>query len=208
MIRCLIFDCDGTLVDSEFLCNLGLEIQLRHYGVAASAHKMMERFRGEKLAKIIDELEAEYQVELKEGFVSSYREIVDTLFEERLKPCIGVAEMLSAISLPMCVASSGPLNKINKALTLTGLSGYFNDNIFSSYDVGSWKPEPGIFLHAAKAMGFAPQDCAVIEDSPVGITAAQRAGMRPILYDPTGIHAHINGVYKIRHMKELKHAIA
>jgi len=207
MIQCIIFDCDGTLVDSEFLCNLGLEIKLRDYGVEVSAREMMERFRGGKLATILDELEKEHQIKLKKDFVPSYRSLVDRLFEERLQPCVGVAEMLSEISLPKCVASSGPLNKINKALTLTGLSSHFNDNIFSSYEVGSWKPEPGIFLHAAKAMGYFPQHCAVVEDSLLGIAAAQRAEMRAILYDPTGIHSRIKGVCKIQHMSELQNAI-
>ena len=44
MIKCLIFDCDGTLVDSEFLCNLGLEIKLREYQIEASASEMMKKF--------------------------------------------------------------------------------------------------------------------------------------------------------------------
>lgn len=207
MIQCIIFDCDGTLVDSEFLCNLGLEIKLRDYGIEASANEMMSRFRGGKLATILDELKKEHQIELEEDFVPSYRSLVDRLFEERLQPCLGVAEMLSEINLPKCVASSGPLNKINKALTLTGLSSYFNGNIFSSYEVGSWKPEPGILLHASKIMGYSPQHCVVVEDSPVGIVSAQRADMQAILYDPSGIHSHIKGVRKIRHMSELQNAI-
>ena len=207
MIQCIIFDCDGTLVDSEFLCNLGLEIKLRDYGIKASAHEMMARFRGGKLAAILDELKNEHQIEFKEDFVPSYRLLVDRLFDEKLQPCIGVADMLSTISLPKCVASSGPLSKINKALTITGLSGYFNGNIFSSYEVGSWKPDPGLFLHASEAMGYAPENCAVVEDSPVGITAAQRANMRAILYDPLGIHSNIKEVCKIQHMNELQNEI-
>lgn len=207
MVQCIIFDCDGTLVDSEFLCNLGLEIQLRGYGIETSAREMMERFRGGKLASILDELKKVHQVELKEDFVPAYRSLVDSLFEERLRPCVGVPQMLSSIKLPKCVASSGPLNKINKALTITGLTSYFDGNIFSSYEVGSWKPEPGIFLHASKVMGYSPQHCLVVEDSPVGIAAAQRADMQVILYDPNGIHSDIKSVRKIRHMNELKNAI-
>ena len=44
MIKCLIFDCDGTLVDSEYLCNLGLEVKLRDYGIEVSANTMIERY--------------------------------------------------------------------------------------------------------------------------------------------------------------------
>lgn len=207
MIQCIIFDCDGTLVDSEYLCNLGLEIKLKEYGVNESAYKMMEKFRGGKLTTILESLEEQHKIKLTEDFIRSYRALVESLFEEQLQPCEGVAEMLAEISLPKCVASSGPHNKINKALNFTGLSGYFKGNIFSSYEVRSWKPDPGIFLHAARVMGYSPQNCVVVEDSLVGIAAAQRAEMNPILYDPTGIHPHINGVHKIQHMSELSGVI-
>ncbi len=207
MIKCIIFDCDGTLVDSEYLCNLGLEIKLKGYGVELSAVEMMDRFRGGKLATILKTIESEHEIKLNEDFVSSYRSLVDELFEKELKACEGVNVALTEISLPKCVASSGPIEKINLALSITGLSSYFRGNIFSSYVVGSWKPDPGIFLHAAKAMGFRPDECAVVEDSPVGISAAIAAGMRPILYDPNGIHDSAFYTHIIKHMRELQSAI-
>ena len=130
MIKCIIFDCDGTLVDSEYLCNLGLEIKLREYGVEASASEMMKLFRGGKLADILETLESDHQIKFRGDFIPSYRSLVDGLFEQQLQPCEGVNEMLLEIELPKCVASSGPLQKINRALSITGLSNHFNDNIF------------------------------------------------------------------------------
>lgn len=207
MIQCIIFDCDGTLVDSEYLCNLGLEIKLKDYGIVASAETMMKRFRGGRLALILQELEKEHKIKLKEDFVPSYRSLVEKLFDERLEPCEGVPKMIEAIDLPKCVASSGPLEKINKALSVTGLAGHFGDKLFSCYEVGTWKPDPGIFLHAAKAMGFQPNQCVVVEDSPVGISAAKAAGMFSVLYDPDNMHHSITGACKIKHMKQLQSAI-
>ncbi|ROS05531.1 HAD superfamily hydrolase (TIGR01509 family) [Sinobacterium caligoides] len=207
MIKCIIFDCDGTLVNSEYLCNLALEIKLKEYGVESSANEMMQRFRGGKLANILETLENDHQIKLGEDFVPLYRSLVENLFEQKLKPCEGVSEMLQEIALPKCVASSGPIEKINKALSLTGLTEHFIGNIYSSYIVGSWKPDPGIFLHAARDMGFRPDECAVVEDSPLGITAAQSAGMYPVLYDPIGTHKTIEGAHRIEHMEQLKDAI-
>ena len=207
MIKCIIFDCDGTLVDSEYLCNLSLEILLKDYGIESSATEMMEKYRGGKLAVIIQDIELNHQVKFNDNFVSSYRKIVDELFDDKLKPCEGVENALSEIKLPKCVASSGPIEKINKALSITGLNEHFNGKIYSSYAVGSWKPDPGIFLHAAKQMGFQPDECAVVEDSPVGIAAAKAAGMRPILYDPNNIHSTISCMHTIKHMRELSDAL-
>ncbi|ASP39126.1 hypothetical protein CHH28_10735 [Bacterioplanes sanyensis] len=116
MIKCIIFDCDGTLVDSEYLCNLALEIKLREYGIDASAEEMMKQFRGGKLANILEILESDHQIELRDDFIPSYRSLVDELFEQQLQPCKGVQEMLREIELPKCVASSGPLEAVSQLL--------------------------------------------------------------------------------------------
>ena len=91
MIKCLIFDCDGTLVDSEYLCNLGLEIKLKDYGIESSANTMMKKYRGGKLAEILQSIEKEHNINLKESFVSEYREIVDELFEKESPSKVGAA---------------------------------------------------------------------------------------------------------------------
>jgi haloacid dehalogenase-like hydrolase len=75
----------------------------------------------------------------------------------------GVVAMLESLSHPRCVASSGPLAKILQALEISGLAPYFGGHLFSSCDVGIWKPAPGLFLWAAQEMGFTPSQCAVIE---------------------------------------------
>jgi beta-phosphoglucomutase-like phosphatase (HAD superfamily) len=72
-------------------------------------------------------------------------------------------------------------------LEVSGLAAYFGDNLFSSYVIGSWKPDPGLFQYAAYAMAFVPSRCAVIEDSEVGIEAAIAAGMTPLYYVQTGV---------------------
>ena len=204
MIKCLIFDCDGTLVDSEYLCNLGLEIKLKDYGIESSANTMMKKYRGGKLAEILQSIEKEHNINLKESFVSEYREIVDELFEKELNPCQGVSEFLNQNSIPVCVASSGPIKKIKKALKTTVLKKYFDNNIFSSYEINSWKPDPDIFLYAAEKMGMNPDECLVIEDSMKGIESGLAAGMKTILYDPMNLFNDVNGVQRINKMNELK----
>ena len=113
MIKCLIFDCDGTLVDSELLCNLGLVLQLKEYGVNLSSIDLMQKYRGGKLADILKSIEKEHSIVLKEDFEKNYRIRVDHLFERALTPCKGVIEFLAQNTLSVCVASSGPIKKIN-----------------------------------------------------------------------------------------------
>ena len=179
-IACVIFDLDGTLVDSEGLCNQAfldllpeLDCPLEH---------MIDRYRGRKLTPILEDIEQRISRKLPADFEHVYRSRVAELFDAELRPMPGVLEMLESVSYPVCVASSGPREKINKALSVSSLSRFFNNNVFSSYEVGSWKPDPGLFLHAARVMGYSPQNCAVIEDSQPGIQAAVAAGMRAFLY--------------------------
>jgi HAD superfamily hydrolase (TIGR01509 family) len=81
---------------------------------------------------------------------------------------------------PVCVASNAPRSKIELCLATTGLARFFEGRIFSAYEVGSWKPDPGLFLHAAQAMGAAPARCLVVEDSAPGVIAAREAGMQVV----------------------------
>ena len=202
MIKCLLFDCDGTLVDSEFLCNLGLEIKLREYGIEASASGMMKKYRGGKLADILKSIELEHAILLSDDFETAYRNLVEQLFEMELTTCKGVVEFLEQNTLATCVASNAPLKKIEKALSITDLKKYFN-TIFSAYEINSWKPNPEIFLHAASVMGFSPNECLVIEDSPKGIEAGLAAKMKTVLFDPMDLHENIEGVHRINEMVQL-----
>jgi HAD superfamily hydrolase (TIGR01509 family) len=185
LVECIIFDCDGTLVDSEHLCNLALEKLLEELEIVETVEALLSRYRGHKLANILKDIEDRHKVSLNNCFVPRYRDLVAQLFLDKLEPIEGVMDALESIQLPKCVASSGPMEKIRQALQVTNLASYFRDDIFSSYDIQSWKPEPDLFLWAANAMGIAPSKCAVVEDSLVGIEAAKRAGMIPFLYAPS-----------------------
>ncbi|ELB2821931.1 HAD-IA family hydrolase [Vibrio alginolyticus] len=202
-MKLVIFDCDGTLVDSELLCNLALERQLAEIGVECKAKALLDKFRGCKLSSIFASLESEFSISLPESFESEYRYKVGELFDEHLKPNPGVKEVLESLSIPFCIASSAPREKINRALSVTGLDGYFDSNIFSSYEVCSWKPEPKLFLHAANAMGFNPEDCCVVEDSLLGLEAASNAKMKAVYYAPKVAKQNYLGAVQIQNMSEL-----
>jgi HAD superfamily hydrolase (TIGR01509 family) len=173
------------LVDSEHLCNLALEKLLGELEIVETVEALLSRYRGHKLANILKDIEDRHKVSLNSCFVPRYRDLVTQFFLDKLEPTEGVMDALESIQLPKCVASSGPMEKIRQALQVTNLANYFRDDIFSSYDIQSWKPEPDLFLWAANAMGIAPSKCAVVEDSPAGIEAAKRAGMIPFLYAPS-----------------------
>ena len=188
MIKGIIFDCDGTLVDSEHLFNRVLSIKLEERGVGLTANQLVARFRGVKFADVIATIEQEYSVDLDENFIEQYRTLVSTFFKQDLQACDGVAQTLAKIDLPMSVATNGPLAKMKIAMDVTELSGFFNGHLFSAYEIGCWKPDPGLFLHVASIMNLTAQECLVVEDSVVGIEGAIAANMKAVLYDPKDVH--------------------
>jgi len=198
---CVIFDLDGTLVDSEVLCNQAFVDLLPELGETAAF--LTTEHRGKKLSSILQGLEHRLGRQLTADFESLYRVRVAELFDLHLEPTPGARKMLEGLSQLCCVASSGPPQKIAYALKIAGLATFFADRIFSSYDVGSWKPDPGLFLHAAGALGFPPNRCVVVEDSEVGLAAAKSAGMHALHYAPANAPRSGAPFESFSHMSEL-----
>ncbi|MGJ8530225.1 HAD family hydrolase [Maritalea sp.] len=183
MISCVIFDMDGTLIDSETLCNQALLDVIPE--ITIPLHELVNMFGGRKLSWMFEQIECKFKVILPKNIEKIYRERVSELFETDLRAFPGVPEMLAILPIPCCIATSAPRAKVTHALEKTELSGFFDDRIFSSYEIGSWKPEPEIFLHAAHQMSVLPRNCLVIEDSEAGIQAAKSAKMRVIQFCDT-----------------------
>jgi HAD superfamily hydrolase (TIGR01509 family) len=173
----LIFDCDGTLVDSERLLNQLLVDHVRPFGIELTVEEALARFKGGNMADCVAKLETLRGAALPPSFVPELRERLMVGLSNGLEPIEGALDLVRSLSIPFCVASNGPREKIELSLSVTGLLPYFQGRIFSAYDVGVWKPDPGLFLHAARALGARPERCAVIEDSLPGIQASLAAGM-------------------------------
>jgi len=189
-MNAIIFDCDGTLVDSEVLANEVLVEAVAEHGLVLSLEEAIATFRGGKMADCVAHVEARLGRRLPDEFVSELRSRTADAFRTRLRAVAGALELvqwLTERSWAICVASSGPADKIKLSLSLTGLWPFFEGRVFSSYDVGVWKPEPGLFLHAAEAMGVEPVQCTVVEDSLPGIRAGLAAGMKVFAFQPHAV---------------------
>jgi HAD superfamily hydrolase (TIGR01509 family) len=145
-------------------------------GFKLDFESVLEQITGTSMTENLKFFSENINGELPEDFESEFRKRSYEAFKTDLKPIKGIHDLLERISIPVGVASSGPVEKIKLNLTTTNLIDYFGDNIFSCYEIGSWKPEPEIYLHAAKKMGFKPGECAVIEDSLAGVQSAKAGG--------------------------------
>ncbi len=203
MAGCVIFDLDGTLIDSETHCLQALVEIIP--GLSLSPAELLLRFRGRKLDAIFGDICAEIDCELPDDIELTYRKRSNAPISKFGVSFSGVEHALSCIDLPICVASGGPLSKIEMLLSKNGLLEFFGGSLFSSYHVNSWKPSPDLFLHASRSMGAMPERCIVVEDSEVGISAAIAAGMTPVHFCETG--AKPLSSYNFSHYSQLSDII-
>jgi HAD superfamily hydrolase (TIGR01509 family) len=155
---------------------------------------------GSTLARVREIAELRLGRTLPADLEHRYHERLFEAFRTELTAVPGVAEALAQLTTPTCVASSGTHERIRLALQTTGLLSRFDGRIFSAQDVARGKPAPDLFLHAAQSLGIRPERCAVVEDSPLGVEAANRAGMTAFgfarMTPPERLHAAAGGIFR------------
>ncbi len=187
--KLVIFDCDGVLVDTETAICEVLVQNLARFGLELTLEKCMNLFVGGTMAgtKITA---MEHGAELPDDWTDEiYREMYDRLRVgvDVVSGIPALLDLLDAAQVPFCVASNGSEDKMKISLGQNDLwDRFYPKAMFSAHTLGVSKPDPGLFLAAVNAFGMAPQDCVVVEDSPTGALAAQRAGIRCIGYAPHG----------------------
>jgi HAD superfamily hydrolase (TIGR01509 family) len=175
--KLVIFDCDGVLVDSEPLsAQAYAQVFLQHNVVIEP--ELMQRCVGMKQTDILELIAKAKGFQLPAENVPDIWIQTKALMADGLVPTPGMVGFLQDLKVECCVASSSSIERIHHSLHVSGLERFFSeDRIFSSSMVKRGKPEPDLFLFAAKTCGTAPPHCLVIEDSQYGVRGAKAAGM-------------------------------
>jgi HAD superfamily hydrolase (TIGR01509 family) len=187
----VIFDCDGTVMDSE-LITAECEVEhLKPYGVQMTAQEFALRFAGtsSELTKVT--VEEMIGRSLPDDHIKTVKAKVRERLWREVKAMPGVHDMLDRLDQPRCICSNADMEKLKIELTRGELWDRFRPYVFSAYEIASKKrkPEPDMFLHAADEFGVSPASCVVIEDSIAGVQAGNAAGMRTIGFTG-GSHTH------------------
>lgn len=185
----VIFDCDGVLVDTETATSIVVAASLSRFGPAITPAKCAEIFIGGTMAS--DAIQARQMgYDLPDTWVDNIYAAMFAKFAEGVALIPGVLDVLDQLDkagIASCIGSNGPMTKMEITLTPSGLWDRFQGRIFSPHVIGleHAKPAPGLYRHAAQAMGAASGDAVVIEDSFSGATGAQAAGIRCLGYCAT-----------------------
>jgi HAD superfamily hydrolase (TIGR01509 family) len=174
----IIFDCDGVLIDSEIVvCRIAAE-ELTRIGYSITTEQVIERFAGRPDGEMRAEIESDWGKPLPPDYKARIDQLVEQAYHKELRAVKGVVEVLEALEIPVCVASSSFPEKLRLGLEVAGLYKRFAPNVISATAVAYGKPEPDVFIFAAGWMKVPPRNCLVIEDSTAGVRAGRRAGMR------------------------------
>lgn len=211
-ISCVIFDCDGTLVDSEILSHQAIVEIFAQYGVTLDLQECLDNFQGGKLADVLIQTCERYGLSISiDELERLYRKKCKALFSDHLTPIDGVPELLDTlkkVGIDMCVASNGPVSKMALSLETTGLLHHFRDHLYSGFDANSWKPAPDLLHYAAMNMAALTKECLFVDDTVLGVQAGINAGMRTIYFNPHRKVPIDNPlVISVSSMKELKSLI-
>ena len=178
--RGLIFDCDGTLADTMPAHYRAWAATLERHGIHFSEQRFYE-WGGIPSRRIVEMLSTEQGVAVDPERVSHEKEAAFLEFVDAVQPIPAVVEIARRHrgSLPLAVASGGLRPVISRILNQLGIFDWF-DAIVTAEDTERHKPEPDVFLEAARRLGIPAAACVVYEDTDLGLEAARRAGMRGV----------------------------
>ncbi|NVN36333.1 HAD family hydrolase [Komagataeibacter swingsii] len=206
-LKLVIFDCDGVLIDSEGPSCRMIARNLREYGLAISDEDAVHRFAGHALTALKHEIEQAEGITLPDDWPAQMQHNLVILMRSEAETIDGAPAMLrgvAALGLPYRIGSNSSVMEMEAKFGRTGLDALIAPaHIHSARDMGQPKPDPAVYLAAAKAQGVPPENCIVLEDTDTGARAAQAAGMGCVLLRPMGLPAPSwPGLLRIAHLDE------
>ena len=176
-IRHILFDCDGVLVDTEFVAAVRMTRALNNMGVKLSVEYFLHNLSGTTFSSIVQRY---FNNTLSSSEVHDIVNGVEAEVATEVKLIDGVRELLISLSVNKSVVSNSSTQTVENALKVTGIGQHFNKKIFSSELVSQPKPSPDIYLLAIADLGYDESDIMVVEDSLSGAQAALSAGLKVI----------------------------
>lgn len=175
----MIFDCDGTLADTMPLHFHAWQATLQRYGIELDEDRFYS-LGGQPTVKIVELLAGEQGLELDAQAVANEKEEAFLARLPEVKPIAPIVDIVRSNvgKLPMAVASGSHRSVVFDVLKIIGLDDLFDEHtVVGAEDTVLHKPNPDVFLEAARRIGVAPEKCRVYEDAELGIEAARRANM-------------------------------
>ena len=191
MIKNIIFDFDGVLVDSEILVAKAFAKYMKTFGISID-DKEFANYAGKKTVEVIASLSEKYSIKNQQKFFDDIMDIASNIYKNELTIINRVDEFLDGISLNLYIGSNSIKKRIIDGLNKVKLNKYFKPNQVYSFDlVDNPKPHPDVYLKAIEDNQLKKHETIIIEDSVVGVKAGCSADVRVIGLTAGG-HWHEN----------------
>ena len=191
MIKNIIFDFDGVIVDSEVLASKAFAKYFSKFDRSIKEEQFY-KYAGKKTVEVIDLLSAKYKIENKENFTNEIFDIVAEVYSRDLKLVDGAKDYISKSNRDHFIGSNSNKDRIMEGLKLVDLDKIFlSDQVYSFDMVKRPKPDPDIYLKVVNDNSLNIEETIIIEDSGVGVKAATAAGVR-VFGLTAGKHWHSN----------------
>mgnify|MGYP005672082137 FL=1 len=191
MIKNIIFDFDGVLVDSEILVAKAFAKYLQNFQIDVNEREFAN-FAGKKTVQVIDELSQKYSIKDQDKFFTDIMKIASNIYKKELTTVNGAYEFVSKQKLNLYIGSNSMKDRIIDGLERVDLNKYFKAEQVYSFDmVDKPKPDPDIYLKVIEDNKLIKDQTIIIEDSAVGVMAGVSAGIKVIGLTAGG-HWHEN----------------
>ena len=181
MIKNIIFDFDGVLVDSEILARKAFSRYLYSHDIHLSELEFSKKYSGNKLTHVVSKICSRFNIEDKNKLLEEIMSIAQKIYNEELKPVHGVENFLEISNHNKFIGSNRGKISILEVLSNTNLIKYFPEkNIFSFDMVDKPKPEPDIYLKTIIDNNLKKNETIVLEDSIIGVQSSIAAGIKVV----------------------------
>ena len=189
MIKNIIFDFDGVLVDSEILVAKAFSKYLLKKNINLS-EKEFSIFAGKKTVQVIKELSQKFNIKKEEAFFDDIMKISHDIYDNELTPVVGAGNFLKNANLNYFIGSNSVKERIISGLKKVNFEIFFSEEKIYSFDmVNQPKPYPDIYLAALERNNLNKHETIIIEDSVVGVQAGVNAGVK-VIGLTAGCHWH------------------
>ncbi|MDX2134064.1 MAG: HAD-IA family hydrolase [Saprospiraceae bacterium] len=177
MIKHILFDNDGTLVDSEIIAVRAMLKHLAAHGLVIDEKTYSLRYPGLRERDILAALRVEFDLHLPDDLLKAVKAESAQTFRESLRSIRGMPTIFRKVTVPRSVVSNGSVRHVEISLRKVRLRKALDGHIFSAEHVENPKPAPDLYRLALDTLRLEPEQVLVIEDSPTGVQAAKTAGL-------------------------------
>ncbi len=177
MIKHILFDCDGVLVDTEITAAQVMVEAMTKRGADIEFEYYLHNLSGSTFSAILNTyFGTSLQGEEKDEFIDKLEQQIVA----KVEAIKGVEAMLQSINIPMSIVSNSAIWQVKEEIEQTNIDHYFTGHIFSSESVANPKPAPDVYNLAVKELGLTNIELIVVEDSLTGAKAALAANLQVI----------------------------